>query len=128
MTLERTGVPVPEEATRLNLALLGADRPGIVAEVSAALAGHGVSIAESGHRRPRGADGRRPGSSRRARSSMRPRQRVSTGCGRCWRGSPTSLMVEIESLGRGGADLGVSLRRPGAEARSPVAGTPGWRG
>lgn len=46
VTLERTDVPVPEEATRLSLALLGADRPGIVAEVSAALAGRGVGIAE----------------------------------------------------------------------------------
>lgn len=46
VTLERTRVPVPEEATRLSLALLGADRPGIVAEISAALAERGVGIAE----------------------------------------------------------------------------------
>jgi glycine cleavage system regulatory protein len=46
VTLERTDVPVDEPALRINLELLGADRAGIVAEISAALAGRGVSIEE----------------------------------------------------------------------------------
>lgn len=46
VTLERTDEPVARELVRLHLELLGADRPGIVAEVSAALAGQGVSIEE----------------------------------------------------------------------------------
>ncbi|HEX6246375.1 MAG TPA: ACT domain-containing protein [Nocardioidaceae bacterium] len=44
VTLERTGEPVLGEGVRLHLELLGADHPGIVAEVSAALAARGVSI------------------------------------------------------------------------------------
>lgn len=46
VTLERTDEPAQESATRWNLELLGADRPGIVAEVSAALAREQVSIEE----------------------------------------------------------------------------------
>lgn len=46
VTLERTDEPEPESALRWNLELLGADRPGIVAEVSAALAREHVSIEE----------------------------------------------------------------------------------
>ncbi|MCR1783327.1 amino acid-binding protein [Nocardioides carbamazepini] len=46
VTLERTDVPADEPALRINLELLGADRPGIVAEISGALAGRGVSIEE----------------------------------------------------------------------------------
>lgn len=46
VTLERTDVPVEDRSLRLNLELLGADRPGIVAEISSALAGQGVSIQE----------------------------------------------------------------------------------
>lgn len=50
VTLERTDAPTagsPEESTLCwNLELLGADRPGIVAEVSAALAREQVSIEE----------------------------------------------------------------------------------
>lgn len=46
VTLERTDEPGPESASRWNLELLGADRPGIVAEVSAALAREHVSIEE----------------------------------------------------------------------------------
>lgn len=44
--VERTDVPPHDLPARLDLALLGADRPGIVAEVSAALASHGVGIRE----------------------------------------------------------------------------------
>ncbi len=44
MVLERTDEPVGRESVRLHLELLGADHPGIVAEVSAALAARGVSI------------------------------------------------------------------------------------
>lgn len=46
VTLERTDEPAPESALRWNLELLGADRPGIVSEVSAVLAREGVSIEE----------------------------------------------------------------------------------
>lgn len=46
VTLERTDEPVEHAALRLHLDLLGADHPGIVAEVSAALAARDVSIEE----------------------------------------------------------------------------------
>jgi len=46
MVLERTDEPVEHESLRLQLELLGADHPGIVAEISAALADRGVSIEE----------------------------------------------------------------------------------
>lgn len=46
VTLERTDVPAEDRLLRLNLELLGADRPGIVAEISSALAGQRVSIQE----------------------------------------------------------------------------------
>jgi glycine cleavage system regulatory protein len=44
--VERTDEPAPLNAQRLQLDLLGADRPGIVAEISAALADARVSIEE----------------------------------------------------------------------------------
>jgi glycine cleavage system regulatory protein len=44
--LERTDEPVERESLRLQLELLGADHPGIVAEISASLAARGVSIEE----------------------------------------------------------------------------------
>lgn len=44
--VERTDEPVERESLRLHLELLGADRPGIVAEISASLAAHGVNIDE----------------------------------------------------------------------------------
>ena len=44
--LELTAETVERESLRLNLELLGADHPGIVAEISAALAAHDVSIEE----------------------------------------------------------------------------------
>jgi glycine cleavage system regulatory protein len=46
LTIERTDVPVEPAQHRLHLELLGADHPGIVAEISAALAARGVSIEE----------------------------------------------------------------------------------
>jgi glycine cleavage system regulatory protein len=46
VTLERTDEVVEQRWQRLNLELLGADHPGIVAEISAALAGSRVSIEE----------------------------------------------------------------------------------
>lgn len=46
VVVERTDEPVATDAQGLVLELLGADRPGIVAEVSGALAEHGVSIEE----------------------------------------------------------------------------------
>jgi glycine cleavage system regulatory protein len=46
VVLERTDQPVPRESVRLHLDLLGADHPGIVAELSASLAARGVSIEE----------------------------------------------------------------------------------
>jgi glycine cleavage system regulatory protein len=46
ITVERTDQPVERQLQRLHLELLGADHPGIVAEISAALAEHGVSIEE----------------------------------------------------------------------------------
>jgi glycine cleavage system regulatory protein len=44
--VERTGEPVEEDEARFDLELVGADRPGIVAEISALLTAHGVSIEE----------------------------------------------------------------------------------
>ena len=44
IVLERTDETGERESLRLNLELLGADRPGIVAEISASLAAAGVSI------------------------------------------------------------------------------------
>jgi glycine cleavage system regulatory protein len=44
--VERTDEPAPLNAQRLQLDLLGADRPGIVAEISAALAEAQVNIEE----------------------------------------------------------------------------------
>jgi glycine cleavage system regulatory protein len=46
VTLERTDPPAEEPSLRFNLELLGSDRPGIVAEISTALAGHQVGIGE----------------------------------------------------------------------------------
>ena len=46
VVVERTDQPAERESVRFSLELLGADHPGIVAEISAALAGHGVSIEE----------------------------------------------------------------------------------
>lgn len=46
VVVERTDPPAPQPALRLNLELLGADHPGIVAEISAALAGAGIGIEE----------------------------------------------------------------------------------
>jgi glycine cleavage system regulatory protein len=44
--IERTGEHAEPESLRLHLELLGADHPGIVAEISASLADRGVSIEE----------------------------------------------------------------------------------
>jgi glycine cleavage system regulatory protein len=46
VTLERTDEPVESASQRLHLELLGDDHPGIVAEISAALAARHVSIEE----------------------------------------------------------------------------------
>ena len=46
VTLERTDQPTERASVRLGLELIGADHPGIVAEVSASLAACGVSIEE----------------------------------------------------------------------------------
>jgi glycine cleavage system regulatory protein len=46
ISLQRTDDPVERDSQRLSLDLLGADRPGIVAEISTALAAHDVSIEE----------------------------------------------------------------------------------
>src|SRR3954454_19796681 len=46
LTLERTAEPEERETLRLNLDLLGDNRPGIVAEISASLADRAVSIEE----------------------------------------------------------------------------------
>ena len=42
--VERTDLPAEDDRTRYELELVGADRPGIVAEISALLAASGVSI------------------------------------------------------------------------------------
>src|ERR1700712_234122 len=44
VSIERTDEAAPRESQRLQLELLGADHPGIVAEISAALADRDVSI------------------------------------------------------------------------------------
>lgn len=48
VAVERTDEPVEQESQRLHLDLLGDDHPGIVAEISAALANRQVSIEELG--------------------------------------------------------------------------------
>jgi glycine cleavage system regulatory protein len=48
IALEQTDEPVEHESLRLHLELLGADHPGIVAEISASLAGRGIGIEELG--------------------------------------------------------------------------------
>jgi len=46
IAVERSDEPAPREAQGLVLELIGNDRPGIVAEISSALAEHDVSIEE----------------------------------------------------------------------------------
>jgi len=46
VAVEQTDVPAEHASVRLNLELLGADHPGIVAEISAALAAQGIGIEE----------------------------------------------------------------------------------
>jgi glycine cleavage system regulatory protein len=46
ISVERTGEQAERETLRLSLELLGADRPGIVAEISAVLGARDVSIEE----------------------------------------------------------------------------------
>jgi glycine cleavage system regulatory protein len=46
VTLERTDMPAAHPSLRLSLDLLGADHPGIVAEISSALAGQRIGIEE----------------------------------------------------------------------------------
>jgi glycine cleavage system regulatory protein len=46
VSLEQTDVPAEYASVRLNLELLGADHPGIVAEISTALAAQGIGIEE----------------------------------------------------------------------------------
>src|SRR3954454_7987787 len=46
VALERTDVPAQRDSVRLALELIGADHPGIVAEISAALAAQRIGIAE----------------------------------------------------------------------------------
>src|SRR3954469_11606604 len=46
VVLERTDAPAEHASLRFSLDLLGADHPGIVAEISAALAGRRISIEE----------------------------------------------------------------------------------
>ena len=46
IVVERTDAPVEPASLRLRLDLLGADHPGIVAEISASLAARGVNIDE----------------------------------------------------------------------------------
>lgn len=46
VVLERTDPPAESPSQRLTLELLGADHPGIVAEISAALAQQGIGIEE----------------------------------------------------------------------------------
>ena len=46
VTLEQTDKPAERASVRLNLELLGANHPGIVAEISTVLAAQGIGIAE----------------------------------------------------------------------------------
>jgi glycine cleavage system regulatory protein len=46
VALEQTDVPAQHESVRLSLELIGADHPGIVAEISAALADQRIGIEE----------------------------------------------------------------------------------
>ena len=78
VVVERTDQPTERESVRFSLELLGADHPGIVAEISAALAANGVSIEELttdiwSRRRWPGADLRGAGGPRRAAGGERRR-------------------------------------------------------
>jgi glycine cleavage system regulatory protein len=46
ISVERTDEPLEPESLRLHLELLGADHPGIVAEISASLTARGINIEE----------------------------------------------------------------------------------
>ncbi len=46
VTVERTAAPVDRPTARMSLDLLGADHPGIVAEISAALASRRIGVEE----------------------------------------------------------------------------------
>lgn len=46
IVIERTDEPVERESVRVQLELLGSDHPGIIADISSALAALGVSIDE----------------------------------------------------------------------------------
>jgi glycine cleavage system regulatory protein len=46
VALEQTDVPTQRASVRLTMELIGADHPGIVAEISSALAAEGIGIAE----------------------------------------------------------------------------------
>ena len=86
--VERTDVPADDERVRYELELVGADRPGIVAEISALLAARRVSIEDlvtdsSTPRWPAGACSR-PG-----RCSSRQSRRAPRACVRPSRRSPT---------------------------------------
>ncbi len=48
VSVARTDAPAPRPTQRLVLSVVGADRPGIVAEISSLLSEHGVSIEELG--------------------------------------------------------------------------------
>ena len=89
VVLERTDDPVDRESVTLTLDLLGADHPGIVAEISAALAALEVNIEElSTDVRDAPMAG---GTLFEAHAVLSaPRRPRPTTCARCSRGSPTS--------------------------------------
>ena len=89
ITLERTDEPVERDRQRLHLELLGDNHPGIVAEISALLASHLVSIEEL-TTNVREAPWQGECSSRPAPCSTHRRQRARTRFDRCSRDSPTS--------------------------------------
>ena len=95
VVLERTDEPDERESQRLNLELLGADHPGIVAEISASLAARRRQHRGAQHRRARRPDGRRD-ALRGPRGAQRPAERrAPTTLRSMLEGLANELMVEI---------------------------------
>jgi len=89
VALERTDEPIERESLRLHLEPLGADHPGIVAEVSVSMAVRGVSIEElTTDVREAPIAGGTLFESRAVLTA--PRQRAHRRWVRCLRGSPMS--------------------------------------
>ena len=123
--VERTDEPVDRESLRLSLDLLGADHPGIVAEISASLAAHDVNIEElSTDVRDAPMSG---GTIFQAHAVLTaPLATTPTSCASLLEGLANELMVEIrlsDELSTLRFDVGVQLRHHLLHAPSAAPGS-----